>query len=179
MLLRLGPLLEALGIAAVFAVGLPGSGVRAQSYPKLLTNGGGLALTKLGIQEQVGGRWGATPSLRPGAKYRLQARFTNFFQNVYSYGNHVRDVIRLSYEVQLPGATFYPTASYSGSGVAKFAQGYDPAGLGPTRSKSFYHYFTWSGPPMPLFNLSLQVTMTGSEVVDLARQSAPIKPSSP
>lgn len=160
--------------AAVLAASFP-CGAAAQSYPKLMVNGHGLALTRLAIQERAGSNWIATPTLRQGADYRLVMRFTNFYPNVYSYGGGVRDIIRISYSAQHAFASFYPSDRYQGSGQ-KWLNGYDEAGLGPTRSRTYYQHFRWIGPPMPTPLAPFRVTFSGGEVNLLPKQTGDLRP---
>lgn len=162
---------------AGLALALPLQSASAQSYPKLMTNGHGLALTRFAVQEKAGSNWIASPSLRQGVEYRVILRFTNYFSNVYSYGGGVRDIIRLSFSVENGFATFFPSEHYYGSGT-RFVNGYDEAGLEPTRSKTFYQYFKWNGPPMPTPMTAFKVTFTGGEVNLLPRQSGDLRPGS-
>ena len=163
-------------LSFALAVALPLAVAPAQSYPKLMTNGNGLALTKFSVEERVSGNWLASPSLRQGVDYRLVFRFTNYFPNTVSYGSYVSDIIRLSFEAQLSGALFYPSDAYSGSGT-KWLNGYDAQGLTPTQSKTYYQHFRWNGPPVATPLSTWNVVFGGAEVHWLPKQSGPIRPS--
>jgi hypothetical protein len=147
-----------------------------QSWPKVMVNGHGLALTRLAVQERLNGNWVFSPSLRPNIDYRLVWRFTNFFPDVISYGPHVRDIIKISFSAQLSGAVFYPSDSYTGSGT-KWLNGYDADGLGPTQSQSFYQHFRWIGPPLPTPLVTWDVTFGAGEVHLLPKASGQVRPT--
>jgi hypothetical protein len=47
-------------------LGSPLSALAMQSYPKLLTNGRGLALTQLSVRQKNGSSWVVAPPIRRG-----------------------------------------------------------------------------------------------------------------
>ena len=58
-------------LSFALAVALPLAVAPAQSYPKLMTNGHGLALTRFSVEERNNGVWMASPSVRQGVDFRL------------------------------------------------------------------------------------------------------------
>lgn len=173
--------------AAALALALP---VAAQSYPKLLTNGRGLAVTQLLLREKSGSSWIATPSYKNGGEYRFTVRLTNFFPTTISVGNplascHAFYMVDLHLTIDLPGAVF-TTATASGSTVqfgrvsgANTIWVDDFQRLNNTKSRTYYAYFTWNGPngaPAPLLHPKMGIG--GGEVCLLPNQDGvPVPPS--
>jgi len=171
--------------------------ISAQSYPKLLANGNGLALTRLLVEERLAGMWVASPSLRqgvdyrstvrltrsgtrwvdaatymPGPEYRLTVRLTNFYPPP-NYGGmatrcHVNYLTDLRFEIGIP-ATFYMNSSYSTVfTTGRYAlEPVDRQPLPSTESRTYYVYFKWNGPAIATAIATINVSVGGSEVCAL------------
>ena len=167
-------------LSLALAVSLPLAMAPAQSYPKLVTSGHGLALTRFSIQERSNGQWIASPTLRQGVDYRLVWRLTNFFPDVgHQWGHYVTDIIRLTFWVAPSTATnmtFYSSDSYSGA-LTQPPVGEDDVGLRPTQSKTYYQHFRWKGPAVATPVTTFNVDFRGAEVHWLPLQAGPIRPS--
>jgi hypothetical protein len=146
----------------------------AQSYPKLLVNGNGLALTRLLIEERLAGMWVASPSLRQGVDYRLTVRLTNYFPHSVSLN-------KTYFNLTLNGAKFFLSDQYAGSGQAnRYQSNLDRDPLEPTKSKSHYVYFRWDNlNPVPTPLVTISASIDGNEEIPLPNPpQAPVRPTS-
>ncbi|HVH28045.1 MAG TPA: hypothetical protein VM818_14850 [Vicinamibacterales bacterium] len=148
--------------------------ISAQSYPKLLANGNGLALTRLLVEERLAGMWVASPSLRQGVDYRSTVRLTNYHPRTVNLN-------KTRFELFLNGAKFFPSDQYSGSGTPnRYASNADQDPLEPTTSKSYYVYFRWDNlNPVPMPLVTIGATIDGWEEIPLPNNpQAPVRPTS-
>jgi len=150
----------------------------AQSYPKYLVNGSGLALTRLNVDLQSGSSWVTTSTYENGKNYRMTLRLTNFYAPINAGGMatkcHVSKLVDLEIWVQA-SAIFFPNSSFSGSGTGSTHAVKDAQPLYNGDSRSYYAYYRWIGPPMPLSTYNHTVTLVGGEVCILPATKAPIR----
>jgi hypothetical protein len=149
------------------------------SYPKYLVNGSGLALTRLYVEKQSGSGWVSTGNYENGKNYRMTLRLTNFYPPMASGGMatkcHITKLVDLSVDVHA-SAIFFPSSSFSGNGTGStHSSGTDPYPLQNGQSRSYYAYYRWIGPPMPVSSYNHDVTLTGGEVCILPATKAPIR----
>ena len=149
----------------------------AQSYPKLVVNGNGLAMTRLAIEERQAGMWISSPSLRQGVDYRLTVRLTSYFPNdLFQWV-----VLNKTYfNLTLNGASFFLSDQYSGSGMPnRYQSNPDRDPLEPTKSKTHYVYFRWTAGTVPTPLVTLTASVDGWEERGLPNPSeAPVRPTS-
>ncbi|HVH28048.1 MAG TPA: hypothetical protein VM818_14865 [Vicinamibacterales bacterium] len=156
----------------VFALLAVSSLAEAQSYPKLVTNGNGLALTRLAVDQRSGTSWVDAATYMPGPEYRLTVRLTNFYPPP-NYGGmatrcHVNYLTDLRFEIGIP-ATFYTNSSYSTVfTTGRYAlEPVDRQPLPSTESRTYYVYFKWNGPAIATAIATINVSVGGSEVCAL------------
>ena len=155
----------------VFALLVASSVAGAQTYPKLVTNGNGLAMTRLALDQHSGTSWVDAATYLPNVEYRLTVRLTNFYPPP-NYGGmattcHVNYLTDLRFEVGIP-ATFYANSSYSTVfSTGRYALQPDRSPLGSTESRTYFVYFKWTGPAIATSLVSHNVSVGGSEVCAL------------
>lgn len=170
--------------SVVFALLVLSSLAGAQSYPKLVTNGNGLALTRLAVDQRMGTSWVDAPTYVQGNEYRLTVRLTNFYPPP-NYGGmatrcHVNYLTDLSFEIGIP-ATFYTNSSYSTVfTTGRYAlQPVDRQPLASTDSRTYFVYFKWNGPNIATSIMNHNVSVGGSEVCALPNMAmVPVRTTS-
>jgi hypothetical protein len=163
--------------AVVMGLALVVADAPAQSHPKYMVNGHGLALTRFAVHEQTGSSWTSAKTYQPQRNYRITLRLTNFYPPVNMGARydrcHVTRIVDVGFDVSAAGI-FYPDSSYSGNGLGSVYSKTDPQPLKNTDSRSYYLHFKWTGPPLAVSQYTHKVNIWGGEVCLLPTATAPI-----
>lgn len=140
------------------------------NYPKLYTDGHGLALTKLYVQKPSGSRWVTTRIYEMGKRFRLRMRFTNFFkagvpQLGRAFGATGIYIAEINVNLTLRGARFsngrtskrFIFLPASGNGF--------PDSLAPEKSRYFEADFQWMLPPANVAEWPIELYTTHRQVI--------------
>jgi len=145
------------------------------SYPKLYTDGHGLAITRMLLERNSGSTWVAATSYQPMQKYRFRMRFTNYFHNSIpvmggAFGNSGIHIAEIEVTMKLAFAKFDTSgraderAFLMPRRVNNHPDFNDT--VAPTQSRWFtFGHFTWNGPAAALNQYPLEMYTSHREIV--------------